>query len=571
VHLLVGGLVCCFVLSPALFTPHGFGLDYQNHLWLIWHQALAIENTGHPTLYEQSTAGIFEPFYGFYGGTLYAVVGGISALLGGHVYPVYIASIGASAAAAYGGMWWLSRQLGLSRWVAHLPAFVAVTAAYYLTDAFARGAWPEFVAISAVPMFVAGALRLLSGPWRAWPVALFAVATVFVTGSHNITLLWCVLVLGPVAVAIWLTVRTARPPWRVILALVGLTVMATGINAWFLLIDVLRAGDTFAWTQNLSFLKYFGAYFYFDNVPNVLDPLRRTPVQSTTYGLAIGAPVAAFCLGLILVWLSWPQVRRAGRGLVAAWLILLGMMAILVGLMVMPREWWSALGAPLTSIQFPYRLAGWLLLAIAVQLAISLRFARGLSGARRGIALGCAAALVVLTIFQASAQMYAGPRLDGATEAGFDLHARTQAFINGPSTPPTTYYASGIYADSSQPLVKTAKDRVLNLPTPPPGATTLETQVRLPPGGGPIATNIAAGPYAVRIEGVKWVGRSDKGMAVVEAESPGKKTARIIVSADAGALGSAGVVISILCLLGSVVLVALLALRRGPSPWPRSS
>jgi hypothetical protein len=57
-------------MSPALFTPYGFGPDYTNHLWLVWQQALAISHNHHPTLYLQSDHGIFEPFYGFYGGTL---------------------------------------------------------------------------------------------------------------------------------------------------------------------------------------------------------------------------------------------------------------------------------------------------------------------------------------------------------------------------------------------------------------------------------------------------------------------------------------------------------------------
>lgn len=181
-HTLVGASICLFVLSPALFTPWGFGKDYANHLWLIWQQGLAISQTGHPTLYLQTPNGIFEPFYGFYGGTLYAVAGAVSALFGNHAYPVYVASIGAAAALAYGGMWWLGRQLGLSRWVAHLPAIVFVTAAYYLTDAYARGAWPEFIALSAAPMFLAGGARLLTGQWRAGPVALFVLGTVMMTG-----------------------------------------------------------------------------------------------------------------------------------------------------------------------------------------------------------------------------------------------------------------------------------------------------------------------------------------------------------------------------------------------------
>ncbi len=108
-------------------------------------------------------------------------------------------------------MWWLGRQIGLSRWAAHLPGFVVVTAAYYLTDAYARGAWTELVALSAVPMFLAGGVRLLSGPWKPAPVALFALATIVLTGSHNLTLLWSALVIGPAAVVAWLLSAATVP------------------------------------------------------------------------------------------------------------------------------------------------------------------------------------------------------------------------------------------------------------------------------------------------------------------------------------------------------------------------
>lgn len=495
------------------------------------------------------------------------MVGGIGAILGNHIYPVYIASIGIAAAFAYGGMWWISRLLGLSRWVAHLPAFVVVTAAYYLTDAYARGAWPELIAISAVPMFIAGAVRLLSGPWRAWPMLLYLIATVFMTGSHNITLMWSAMLFAVVAVAIWIVLGSARPAPRAILALVVVSAIGTGVNAWFLLYDLVHASETYAWIQNLSFLKTYGPYFYFDNIPNVLDPLRQTPSQSTTPGLTIAAPIAAFIFGLILTWLSWPAAKRAGRLLASVWLILLGVMALLVGLLVMPSQWWNTLGAPFIDIQFPYRLAGWLMIAIAIQLAISLRYARGLRGGRRQVAIGLGAALVVLTIVQASAQLYSAERLNG--ETGFDLHAREYAFSGGPSTPPSTYYASRYYGDSSAPLVKNEKSRVVSLPAPEPGDTHFEITFPLPPGHGPIQTNIAAGTYAVHVEGMKPVGRSETGTMVLEPEPPDAKTAHLVIDADAGAAATVGTVITFLCLIACIALLVWLALRPPPTLWSR--
>ncbi|MBS1881957.1 MAG: hypothetical protein JSS97_03250 [Actinobacteria bacterium] len=494
-------------------------------------------------------------------------MGGIGAILGNHIYPVYVASIGVAAAFAYGGMWWLSRLFGLSRWIAHLPAFVVVTAAYYLTDAYARGAWPELIAISAVPMFIAGAVRLLSGPWRAWPVLLFLIATVFMTGSHNITLLWSAMLFAVVAVAIWIVLGSARPAPRAMLALVAVAAVGAGVNAWFLLFDLAHAGETLAWTKNLDFLKTFGPYFYFDNLPNVLDPLRQTPVQSTTPGLTIAAPVAAFLFGLVLVWLSWPAAKRAGRLLASVWLIMLGVMALLVGLLVMPREWWNALGTPFIDIQFPYRLAGWLLIAIAVQLAISLRYARGLHGVRWKVAIGLGAALVVLTVVQASAQLYSAPRLNG--ETGHDIHPREYAFDSGPSTPPNTYYASRYYGDSSLPLVQTQPGRAVAFPAPEPGQTRYAVTFQLPGREGPIVTNIAAGPYAVTVEGMRLVGRSETGTMVLEPEPSNATMVHLVIKADAGKAATVGTAITILCLLVGIGLVVLLALRPPGALWSR--
>ena len=123
----------------------------------------------------------------------------------------------------------------------------------------------------------------------------------------------------------------------------------------------------------------------------VLDPLRRSPAQSTTYGLAIAPSVAAFALSVVLAGLAWRQLRRAGDWLWALWLVLMAAIALLVVLMVMPASWWLAIGSPFTYIQFPYRLAGWLLLAVAVQLAVSLRWARDLGGHRRSLSIVFAA------------------------------------------------------------------------------------------------------------------------------------------------------------------------------------
>jgi hypothetical protein len=488
----------------------------------------------------------------------------VSALFGNHAYPVYIASIAVSVAVAYGGTWWLSRQLGLSRWVAHLPAFVVVTAAYYVTDLYARGAWPEFVALSAVPLVIAAAARLLLHPWRAGPVALFMVGAVILTGSHNITLLWSVILLGLVGLAVWVCAGSARPPLRSLVNLLALGILAAAVNAWFLVIDLAHAADTLAWAQNLNYVAGFEQYFYFDNLGVVLDPLRQTPGQSTTYGLTIAAPVAAFCASLVFAGLAWPEVRRRGNLFRTLWLVLLAAMAVIVALMVMPASWWGALGTPFTDIQFPYRLAGWLLLAIAVQMAFSLRFARGLTGTRRRVAFVVAFALIVLTVGQAAAQMYSSPRLDGETNS--DWHPRTLAFESGPTTPPPSYYGSDIYGDTTLPLISKPPKLGLALPVPEPGQTEVSETFEFPSGLGPLGTNVIGGPYVVRIDGMRVVGRTSAGFSMVEPNSPDATKVHLTATADAGGLETVGAAISIAAIIGCLALLVLLLIRRPPGP-----
>jgi hypothetical protein len=334
-------------------------------------------------------------------------------------------------------------------------------------------------------------------------------------------------------------------------------------------LDLGHAADTQAWVQAEAFLDDgFDKFFYFNNLGNVLNPLRHYPAQSSTYGLIIAAPVAAFGLSVALVALAWPEVRREGRALRALWLILLAAMAALVLLLVMPAGWWHALGTPFTNIQFPYRLSGFLLIAVAVQLAISLRFARGLTGWRRRIAGGLALLLVAGTVVQSSMQMYSGPRLDGLVNE--DFHARQGAFANGPLTPPDTYYDPHGYADSSLPVFEPPPPRELPLPVPSPGSTRLVVEVPQPPGRGPLSTPIRGGPYVVRVGGVKTIGRTADGRIVVE-DPPGRKRVRVTVTADAGAPQVLAGVVSILCLIACVGLVASLTVRsrlryrRGPA------
>jgi hypothetical protein len=388
-------------------------------------------------------------------------------------------------------------------------------------------------------------------------VLAFVVATIFLSGSHNITLLWTAVIVGPVAVVVLLVAGSRRPSLRAIAATMGLALASVGVNAWFLLLDLSHSGDTMAASQQglpWQFTKYF------DSLGVIFDPLRQTPSQSNTAGLTIAAPLAALVLSVVLAVLAWPGARRIGAWLWSLWAILLGAMAGVVVLMTMPESWWNTLGSPFTLIQFPYRLAGWLALAITLQLAVSLRLARELTGRRRQIAIVLAIAVVLVGVGQAATQMFSSERLDGKVFTG-KTHAPDLAYANGPTTPPATWYDPHSYGDHSLPLIEVSPERSVTLPTPAAGQTRLGADLRLPVGRAPIATNIAAGPYAAKVEGVSVAGRTAEGMLVVDRAAGGGRSARLIVVADAGTLGTAGVVISILCLVGILGLLLALLVR----------
>src|SRR4051812_48388590 len=69
--------------APALLGNDGFASDYTNHLWLVWVQGKEIAAHGVPSYFLEAerAGGSFNPFFVFYGGTLYSVTGAIAAVL----------------------------------------------------------------------------------------------------------------------------------------------------------------------------------------------------------------------------------------------------------------------------------------------------------------------------------------------------------------------------------------------------------------------------------------------------------------------------------------------------------
>ena len=128
------------IASPLLFTSDGFAPDFTNAIWLAGYQEHMIAAHLHPTLFLQTQQlGVFYPIFAFYGGTLFALTGALGAVLGGSTILAFEVVTVAAIAAAYGGLFWLARQLGVKGVLAHAPALVFVTSAYYVTQPLRTG------------------------------------------------------------------------------------------------------------------------------------------------------------------------------------------------------------------------------------------------------------------------------------------------------------------------------------------------------------------------------------------------------------------------------------------------
>jgi hypothetical protein len=133
IDLAIATLAIILIASPLLFTSDGFFPDFTNSLWMAGYQQHVIAAHLHPTFFMHTEqGGVFYPQFAFYGGTLFAITGALAALLGGSAVGgativAFEAMTLAAIAAAYGGIFWLARQLGVRRALAHAPAIVFVT------------------------------------------------------------------------------------------------------------------------------------------------------------------------------------------------------------------------------------------------------------------------------------------------------------------------------------------------------------------------------------------------------------------------------------------------------------
>jgi hypothetical protein len=503
---------------------------------------------------------LFEPVFAFYGGTLFAAVGWLGAVLGENTVLAYdLLTIG-FISAAYGGFYWIGRQVGLRRAASHVAPICYVTGSYYATDLYGRNDWAEFAASSTIVLAVAAGAAVYRSPRpRAIYYVVAFVATVFATGSHNVSLLLDVVVLA-LLLAIALFVEFARRgaaalSVRRLLRLLFPVAGGLLANGWYLVPDMLYGSRTqIAQQLNLSATV-------FDTVGNLLDPLRSVPAGSSTPGLYDQLPVWIFGWTILAGCLAL-AVCRNGQGGGRRALVPIGITLAVVLYGLFRPAVLAELPSKFQAIQFPFRLTAYadaLIagLAIAVLRLLTSDQAQDWLGRRRsvrafglttlGLTVGVSIGLQAWQIWIPDVQPHNGnatlDKLDANRTVGLsDIH-----------TLPASWYADIDYSDISAPSVIGPASRHINFSASDvnAGGTGLTETITPPPGFSPSVTNVTAGPYLVSFTGLKVVGQ-DGGHVTVERVGKASGPVRVTISTA----NSAGVDLGRLC-SGFALIAAL--------------
>jgi hypothetical protein len=376
------------------------------------------------------------------------------------------------------------------------------------------------MAVSALPLVFAAALRLARGRWRTGPVACLVVGTAVFSGSHNITLLWGS-TLAVVALAFyWLLSGASRElPWRRMLGVAGLVAVGVGLNGWFLLTDVRHAHDTIISAEHTP----WSLTSQFDSAAVIFDPLRTVPRQSGTPALYVQAPVLALAWGLIVAPFSWRD-RGLRPGLATALIVLGGVL-----ILSMSSGAYTLLPAVFQRVQFPYRLQTYVALACAGlvlvgALALTRRSETGLAtGSDRGISFGLA--LVISFGIALCAWQLWVPH----THQAISYSNRAQALGGLPTLLPRSWYAGNDFGDRSAPVIASTEE--FQFQAVHVADDRLTASFALPSGPQPFATNIAGGQYLVHVAGgVRVLGRNPSGDLVLERTMGGSQPVRVELS-----------------------------------------
>jgi hypothetical protein len=565
--------VISLLMLPLAVTNRTFGDDWTLHLWLVRQQEMNIQANGRPGLFLSAKPyGAFYPIFAFVGSGIYSVGGYLALALGGRPILAYKLLYLGALCLAYGGMTWLSWQLGLRGWRSQIAGLVFVTGSYFLTDMFGQGDLGELMALAAIPFVMAAVAAVTTAP-RLKPVHLLGVVLgVFVlTGSHNITLLYGTIFLALLAIVLLgahTPSRLSRLPWLRFPALVAAAAIGVGLNAWYLLPDLRYGTTTFTAAKNQT------------DTPTtlltqwrlLLDPFSRA---SQVHGrdLRFAIPWMFAVWAIVVAVIAWPRIDRVGRRLIG---LLLGLAALYL-LLIVSKTPWTWFPRALYNIQFTRRLGAYVLLTTAVLVMVVLVRQAHANEATRRTTSAALAAIAVFTVVMATWQAW-------DTHSTYSVRGRELTAANNFAdvvvadsyTVPPSWYTSGLFRRATGAVIDLGTAHTLNVPEAAVRGSTFSGPVAARKGPLPFPTNISAGEPLVRITGITPIGFNLSGFVVAErsAGTSGLGPVNVTISQAPTRLLRTGALVSKLSLaaLGALlawtvlaVLWPLLDARRRPS------
>jgi hypothetical protein len=582
-RLLVAGVALLAIVGlswPMIATKSGMNQDWPNHLWFLWQQSLYLKSNGYPSLFMTVGNNIFYPFFAFYGGTLYTLGGLLSLLLGNAPVKAYVLSYMAGFASAMGGFYWIARMAEVGRWRALAPGFVFISSSYLLTDVYARGAWPEFMAVCSMPLFAAAGLSVLRADrLRPGPALALALSTVVLFGSHNITMLWGVTFL----VLISLTMLALVPGSRRLLSRAGVARLgavmlpAVMVDAWFLLPAIaygsrtvigqtpteglLRATSILVNVSHLFTFSRASAVTNIHGIDNAPDFALSLPILAIAWVVAGAALTARRVRSSMMARIVWMMI---------AWGVIYGVVMTHVGLI-------EALPHPYTLVQFQYRLSSYVLLSLSgamiAVLAIQAGAQRGDAslprgaGGRSSVRLAASSRLLLVALVPVLAVAIEGAAVQVAAYPT-SFPNRNVDFLPT-NQPPASFFALGDYYDRSLAQVSNSPPLTM-LAFPPSQVHHDRIELSYPAATEPrlVTTNLVGAPYLVSVHGASVAGRL--GGAIVLRLPPAHPGSGVVTLSRSGRLPV--VLGSAISLLGLVGLLASMAWAvAGSVRWRRRS
>ena len=543
--LLVGALAW-----PLLFSDATFNEDWLNHLWYVWHQSLAIRANHLPSLFLNYSHGIFYPIYAFYGGTVYAIAGTLSLALGDAPLEAYVATYLLGFLAAYAGWYWAARIFGVGRWLAHVPAIVFLSSASYLMIIYGLGDWPEFLAVSVMPLMIASGLSVIRAERpRLLPAVALAGSSIVFFGSHLLTVIWGSTILIIVGAMILAFVPAARASirWPNVLRILVIVIPAALVSAWFLL-------PTAAYEANTVIAHSYPIFRHLLRREMYLVAARHlfTLSRARTAGTIVTTALPILAIAWVLAGIGIALHARKGGTWMRLLLVLCAATALLVIVMthaglilVLPRIY--------ATLQFSFRLESYVLLGIAGAVLAALVVNHDGGRATR-YWMWALVPVLAASVIGAVQQTDAHP-------AGLARKLALSSYLE------PTYEQEGLldYVDDHVHLIK----KRLPLVTFPPESVRNDRAsivVHEPPGQL-VDTNIRSAPELIHVTGARVVGADKEANDVLEvrlpagaSSQPGAETITV-TSADSAPI-AAGRVLSGLAV---AILVLELLLLAAPS------